>query len=388
MDLLDARYDEAFVQIPCIDTDAIDGIDTDGIDAGRSCGEVSRRLELECRAALRRELSRRDRDAPPRGEVRARSRRFGPLARRRDCLYGARVTAIDRLRHDENLRREGVAIVVDALLARRVRDVVDVTGLLALLEVAVVRPPLARGVDEHVLPAFDRFRDETTRRATRVGELLPDDARLELERLLLATRFPRFEWARDAIDPKLLERLFSPVLQELLMQFVGKLPGVGALGALARVGGKAAGGALSGAKSIAAEFSKSAFATLRDAVAARLASDEGRALVEELRRHAFRHVAEVPLAQILADFDALPWREVAKLAPAVVEHDLRSALGHAIVRTELAAFLEVEGTIAELLDEVGVLPDVRAYLRVQGEGVLAALVDEPAFASWLSKLVG
>lgn len=315
--------------------------------------------------------------------------RCGLLARRRDCLYGARVTAIDRLRHDENLRREGVAIVVDALLARRVRDVVDVTGLLALLEVAVVRPPLARGVDEHVLPAFDRFRDETTRRETRVGELLPDDARLELERLLLATRFPRFEWARDAIDPKLLERLFSPVLQEILMQFVGKLPGVGALGALARVGGKAAGGALSGAKSIAAEFSKSAFATLRDAVAARLASDEGRALVEELRRHAFRHVAEVPLAQILADFDALPWREVAKLAPAIVEHDLRSALGHAIVRAELAAFLEVEGerTIAELLDEAGVLPDVRAYLRVQGEGVLTALVDAPDFAVWLSKLM-
>lgn len=319
------------------------------------------------------------------------ARRDAPaLARVRDCFYAARVTPTDRLRQDENLRREGVALVVDALLARRVREVVDVTGLLGLIDVAIVSPPLARGVDAHVLPAFDRFRDETDGRQTQVGELLPDDARLALERLLVEARLPRFEWARDAVDPKLLERLFSPVLQDLLLQFVGKLPGVGAFSALARVGGKAAGGALSGAKSIAAEFSKSAFATLREAVAARLASDDGRALVEELRRHAFRHVVAVPLAKILADFDALPWREIAKLAPAIVEHDLRSTLGAAIVRAELAAFLEVEGerTIASVLDEAGVLPDVRAYLRVQGEGVLAALVEEPELAAWLAKLVG
>ncbi len=55
-----------------------------------------------------------------------------------------------------------------------------------------------------------------------------------------------------------------------------------------------------------------------------------------------------------------------------------------------AAFLEVEVAApdAELLDEAGALPDVRAYLRVQGEGVLTALVDVPDFAAWLSKLVG
>ena len=283
--------------------------------------------------------------------------------------------------------------MVDACLARRVREVVDLTGLLALADQVLVRPLGERGVEAHVLPGFDRFLGAVKERGTTVGELVPADATDELERLLLQTRFPRFEWARAAVDPKLLERLFAPVLQDLLMQFVGKLPGVGAFSALARVGGRAAESALGGktggaAKSIAADFSKSALTTLRDAVAARLASEEGRALVETIRAKAFRHCLEVPLEAVLTDFDALPWREVARLVPQIAEHDLRSTLGRAVLRAELSAFLEVEGdkSIEALLEEAGALPDVRAYLRVQGEGVLEALVGDPGFAAWLAKL--
>lgn len=298
------------------------------------------------------------------------------------------MTAIDRLRADESLRREGATLVVDALLEQRVADLVDLTGLLELAAVALVRAPLERAVSDHVLPGFDRLRGEVKTRETRVGDLLPAEAADALERSLVQTRFPRFEWARDAVDPKLLERLFAPILQDLLLQFVGKLPGAGAFSALARVGGKAAGGVASGAKAIAGEFSKTALATLRDAFSARLASDEGRALVEQIRSEAFRHCLEVPLDAVLADFDAMPWRDAARVVPQIVEHDLRSALGHAVLRTELAAFLAIEGerTLLDVLDEAGALPNVRAYLRVRAEGLLATLVESPAFEAWLARL--
>ncbi len=307
--------------------------------------------------------------------------RAGGSARKRRL-----VSPLERLRSDEALRREGVAHVVDAILARRVREAVDLTGLLSLVDQLLVRPL-------GLLPGFDRFLASAREHGTTVGEWIPKDATDELERLLLQTRFPRFEWARAAVDPKLLERLFAPVLQDLLTQFVGKLPGVGAFSALARVGGRAAESALGGktggaAKSIAADFSKSALAVLRDALAARLASDEGRALVEAIRARAFRHCLEVPLETVLADFDALPWREVSRVVPAIAEHQLRSILGRAALRAEVRAFLEVEGDkpIEAMLDEAGVLPDVRAYLRVQGEGVLEALVDSPGFATWFAAL--
>ncbi|MCB9611768.1 MAG: hypothetical protein H6722_04860 [Sandaracinus sp.] len=297
------------------------------------------------------------------------------------------MNAIERLRSDETLRREGVTLVVDAALARPLSEVVDLTGLSALAEAVLLRPIGERSIRDHVSPGFERLRDTVRERETKVGDLLPADAADELERLLLATPFPRFEWAREAVDPKQLEKLFAPILQDLLMQFVGKLPGVGALSAFARVGGKAA-GALGPAKTIAADFSKSALASLRDAFSARLASDEGRALVEEIRAHAFRHVLGVPVDTILADFDRLPWREVAAVAPGIAEHDLRSALGHAVLRQEVAAFLEVEGarTVEDLLEEAGALADVRAYLRVQGEGVLALLLASDDFGAWLAKL--
>lgn len=314
--------------------------------------------------------------------------RAGGSARKRRL-----VSPLERLRSDEALRREGVAHVVDAILARRVRDAVDLTGLLSLVDQLLVRPLGERAVTAHLLPGFDRFVASARERGTTVGEWIPDDATEELERLLLQTRFPRFEWARAAVDPKLLERLFAPVLQDLLTQFIGKLPGVGAFSALARVGGRAAESALGGktggaARSIAADFSKSALATLRDALAARLASEEGRALVEAIRGRAFRHCLQVPIETVLADFDALPWREVSGLLPAIAEHQLRSVLGRVALRAEVRAFLEVEGDkpIEALLDEAGVLPDVRAYLRVQSEGVLEALIDDPRFATWFAAL--
>ena len=50
------------------------------------------------------------------------------------------MNAIERLRSDETLRREGVTLVVDAALARPLSEVVDLTGLSALAEAVLLRP--------------------------------------------------------------------------------------------------------------------------------------------------------------------------------------------------------------------------------------------------------
>ncbi len=73
--------------------------------------------------------------------------------------------------------------------------------------------------------------------------------------------------------------------------------------------------------------------------------------------------------------------------PAIVAANANGELGRALVRKEVEAFLEVEGdrTGHEVLEEAGVAPQVRAYLRVQAESLLGALLDDEAFAAWIAR---
>ncbi|HJL05484.1 MAG TPA: hypothetical protein RMH85_34890 [Polyangiaceae bacterium LLY-WYZ-15_(1-7)] len=293
------------------------------------------------------------------------------------------------LLEDEALRRRGVALVVDQLLARPLGDLVDVTGLTELAQAFLAAAPVARGLDDHAVPAVGRFLTATEEAELTVGELLPPAQADALEALVVDLRLPRFAWARDTVDGELLKKLFAPVLQELLLQFVGKLPGVGGFaGALAKMGGKATRGVGAGVQGIAREFSRAAVGGLRDALSARLASDEGRAIVREIRAQAFRRTLTVPLSTILHDLEGLPWAGFAGELPPIVEQNARSAFGRALLRAEIEAFLAVEGdkTLGAFLDEVGALPTVRAWVRVQAETLLGSLLADDAFGDWLTEL--
>ena len=298
---------------------------------------------------------------------------------------------------DDAFRREGVGIVVDAILDRSLREVVDVGALVDLITDAITEATVNDVIERHAAPSLQRF----AALEGNVGELVPEASRDAIEALIGATRLPPFAWTKDVVEPELFAQLLAPVLSEWLMQFVTRLPGVGGLaGAFAKRMRKIASSGKDKDKDkgedeesspvsdrltkLTVEFSKSTLGSLREALRARLRSEEGRAIIAEIRRQAFHNTMDVPLQAWLTELRDLPWDRIAEIAPSLAEQAIRQPRVQAILAAEIAAFVAAEDTLGELAERLGVLPEVRAYLRVQGESLLDALRADARFLAWLA----
>ena len=303
--------------------------------------------------------------------------------------------ALERLRSDLTLRREGVSVVVDALLRQRVRDLVDPSVFVDVVSRAAEAALLERLLKEHVEPAVERV--IAGLEGTTVGALLPEGEAEAIEELVTGAQPPTLDWLAGAVDPDLFRRLFAPVWQDVLVRFVRKLPGLGGglAGALSSFGdssigrfGRAASGKVEEKmQSTTRDFAKGLTHEVRLAMTERLKSEEGQELDAEIRRQVHRRILETDAAVLLRDLDRLPRLELLRRMPAIVSANAKGELGRSLVRAEVEAFLAVEGdrTGHEVLEEAGVAPQVRAYLRVQAESLLGALLQDEAFEAWITR---
>ncbi|MEM9862441.1 MAG: hypothetical protein AAF938_12535 [Myxococcota bacterium] len=309
---------------------------------------------------------------------------------------------IARLRGDLQLRRDGVRVVVDGLLRRKVSDYVDVAVLVDVVEKGFGETFVARILADHGVTLRGRLRvlldgaDDAS-----VGARLPSEAREKLESHIATMALPRFAWLKGAVDPALLRELLSPVWQEVFAAGFKRFGAVGEgalglgsslAGALSRVGGAAMKGVglKGGISSAAQDFAAGATDLVREQLAERLASEEGQRLSEKIRRQVFARVVQTDGREILSDLERMPLDELVALGAPISAYNAASAFGRALVRGEFEAALAVEGerTVEELLAEAGTLPEVRAYLRVMGEGCLDALLEDEAFDNWLGRWLG
>ena len=308
--------------------------------------------------------------------------------------------ALGRLRDDLSLRRDGVSVVVDALLRQKVRDLVDPSVFVDVVGRAAETAFLDRLLREHVEPALARVLEGLE--GTSVGELLPAPQAAAIEDLMADAQLPSMAWLADAVDPELIRQLFAPIWQDVLLRFVRKLPGLGGglAGALSSFGGsnigrfgRDAAAKLGGSKveekmqSTTSDFAKGLTQEVREAIAERLKSDEGRALDEAIRRQVHQRILKTDAALLLRDLERFPRAELMAHMPAVLSANLRSDLGRGLLRREIEAFLAVEGerTGHQVLDEASAGPQVRAYLRVQAESLLGVLLEDEAFAGWIAR---
>lgn len=304
---------------------------------------------------------------------------------------------LERLGSDLALRREGVEIVVDALLARKVAELVDVSVLTDTLTAGLGETEVGRIVAEHLIPARARIR-ASLGDAT-IGALLPAHVGEALEEQIATMALPTMSWLAGAVDAEIFRKLFAPIWQDVLMRYTRRLPlGSGLAGAISKMGefGKGLRDAARRGRDekedeqpaeIARDFAQDVTQEVREAIAARLASDEGRLLAEQARRQVHERILSTPAKTILDDFERLPLDALFGFAPATVAMNAASPLGRALMRREVEAALAVEGqrTLAEVLDGAQVLPPLRAYLRVQAEGLLDALLVEPRFGDWITR---
>lgn len=333
---------------------------------------------------------------------------------------------LERLRGDDApLRQQGVALAVEAALARPLNAYLDPDDAVALLVAGTTGENAARWVDRHAWPGFERNLERYEGEATTPADLIGPDARAQLERIVASARPPKSAWSRNAIDPKLVRELLAPVWQETLLGFARKLPFAGGGdGAAAGSGGSGRGfgtglglrnrlkervesraqdfversksvlGGLGAeverqVQAAAREFSQSATQTVRDALKERLRSDDGKRLVAEMRTQALAAVLDTPVAELQADSREMPVRDVMNLLPLIAEHSRTRDAYRAVLAEEVRAVLAVDGDrpVRDLLDEAGLLDRSMAQLLERADGIAAATVETDAFAAWIQELV-
>ena len=126
---------------------------------------------------------------------------------------------------DASLRRAGVELVIEHVLAQPLAAYLDVEALCALLVQALHENNAARAIEQHVLPGLLRVQATLGSARTQVGDLVPQAAQGRLDALATNPRGPRFAWLNGALDRDKLRALLAPALQELFMgHFATRIP--------------------------------------------------------------------------------------------------------------------------------------------------------------------
>lgn len=322
--------------------------------------------------------------------------------------------ALERLRTDAELRRAGVDLVIDRFLDTTVSELVDAAALTEITMAAVTGANAKWLVEKHVGPSVARHRARAEASREVIGDTLPLDARKKLEDVIAKVEAPDGDWFREALDRDLLRKLFAPVLQSTLLGFARRLPllsfgsGTGKASAiagkiknavaeraekLADAGKRAMGGIGremdERLESVAKEFSEQAEKDYRDALNERVASEEGREIVEQIRRKAFRHLLGVEVGVVMKELATLPNDELTALIAPIVDHNAKRAANQKALKAEVAAVLAEEGskTLRELLTERGLIDVVSKTLRERTDAWAVQLFATDEFAAWMRRVL-
>jgi hypothetical protein len=316
------------------------------------------------------------------------------------------------------LRAELLRIGFDALAAQPLSAVIGVPELATLIVRGLARENVEHVTQRHVLPAVTRVQQRLGGAQEKVGDLLPKDAQVTLRALVASGKGPRFAWLKGAIDPSDLQKLITPIVQQVLTSFVTKLPipgfsgssgssaGAGGDGASGHGGSRGLGGLVGrigkqvskgasqlagglGLQQFVSDFSQSAAIELRTAIVDRLRSDEGRAILRRIRDRVVDRVLGARTSEVVDDFLRVSPEDVGRIAEGAVSHVRDLPFFHDILAGEIQAVLAEVGarSLRDVLDEMGLLEGIQK-LAIEGiEPGLVALVRGEAFGAWLDRLL-
>jgi hypothetical protein len=233
---------------------------------------------------------------------------------------------------------------------------------------------------------------------------------------------PKASWSKGMVDPKLVQQLVAPVVQDTLVSFAKNLPipglGGGAdaedsdrgsrgggsvfgirkrlkaeAGRLAEKGRDALGGL--GAelerqvKGAARDFSENASTEFRRAMQNRMKSPDGKRLVAEIREQIVETVLDTPIHALIADLDTVPDADLVALVPPIADHNHDRAAFAEAVKGEIEAALSIEGetTARAWLTEQAQLDAVREAVAKQLDPVVRDFFGADAFAGWLDEVL-
>jgi hypothetical protein len=317
------------------------------------------------------------------------------------------------------LRAELLRIGFDALAAQPLSVVIGDPELAGLIVQGMAHDHVVHITERHVLPAVTRVQKRLATAPEKVGDLLPKEAEATLRKLVASGKGPRFAWLKGAVDPNDLQKLITPIVQQVLTSFVTKLPIPGFSGSSSGSTGDAAetrgssgglGGFVGkigkqvtkqvtkGASQLAGglglqqfvrDFSQSATVEIRGAIVDRLRSDEGREIVQRIRSRVVDRVLGARANEVVDDFLHVPSEEVGRIAEGAVSHVRDLPFFRDILAGEIQAVLDEIGarSLRDVLEEHGLLEGVRKLAIGAVEPGLVDLVRGEAFGDWLDRLL-
>jgi hypothetical protein len=288
--------------------------------------------------------------------------------------------------------------------------VLDHPALADAITKALVQGNAERVARRHVMPAVLRVQERLGAAQVTVRDFLSEDAEAALRALVASGKGPRFVWLRGAIDPADLQKLITPIVQQVLTTFVTKLPIPGFSGSgkspspssrppgpgglVGMIGKQVAKGASQlagglGLQQIVRDFSQSAAAEIRTAVIDRLKSDEGREILLRIRERVLDRVLGTRASQIVDDFLRVSPAEVARIAEGAVSHTRNLPIFREILAGEIRATLSELGlrSVRDVLEEAHLLEAIRTFALAGLDPAMAEMIKSEAFAQWLGELL-
>jgi len=323
---------------------------------------------------------------------------------------------------DSALRSKGVDMLLEFVLDVPMSRWVDAEDLARIVVDGTTGENAARFAEKHLAVGRARWRDRFAESGETPRDLLGPTASEDLHRIIADAPMPKAKWSKGMVDPKLVQQLVAPVVQDTLISFAKNLPipglgggggddagdrggrGGGSMfgirkrlkaeaGRLAEKGRDALGGI--GAelerqvKNAARDFSENASTEFRRAMQNRVKSPEGKRLVAEIREQVVETVLDTPIHALVADLDNVPDADLVALAGPVADHNHGREAFAAAVRAEIDAALAIEGdtTGRQYLTEQGQLDDVRAAVGKQLDPLVRDFFGADAFAGWLDDVL-
>lgn len=278
----------------------------------------------------------------------------------------------------------------DALLCRRLSDVVDIDGLAAALDAGFTKPALRKGIFPIAAEIHERARAEAAKDASKLGTYVPDSARTKLDDLLSRPGVVPEKLIRQLAEQEAVEEVLRDTLYDAIKEFNEKVNPFFADWGLAGILKKLPGfGMVSRSmENVRAEFdkrldpeirkflqgfSRRALRKMADSVIAR----KGDAKSVALRKAILEWLWDQPIKELAGGGDKERARLQREIAFDVVEHANNMQSIRERRRKGIADYLrEHEGrTIGEILHALGSTerPDFDAAAKASWPAVKAVL---------------
>ncbi len=288
-------------------------------------------------------------------------------------------------------------LIVDHALNLPLSRLLEPEAVAAQVVRALGSAGLREDLDGHAVPAAELERARVTRTGERVGDLVPEAVRAEIEaRLGRPVKLPE-RLGEGLVDPGFIKELVAGVLTDTLQAFLERLPMGGGVGILGKGGGGGRGGIFGGigrkvsgnVQRTLSEVARQGAERMKETVTQRLRRPESQEALAAMRHRAVERVMALTLAEVHALGDDPGPAVLARWAEATLRHNAaRPELQEALAE-HLEAALKRAGkeTARHWLETHDLLEAVRAEAIARVAREVRALARGEALKGWLESLL-